>query len=167
MTGECGTRTAWILAALVIGTVVLTIAYAVTRVAPEPATLVPKVTAPDHRTPSAAATAQALPLGRISDTVTAFVAAWSAADPDGRALALADTATTGLVEQLALTDPSEIPDSCAVIDAPVVVDRTPSAVLVTVATTCEPTLWLGLDQDAQAPHGWRVNAVGRERSWIS
>ena len=165
MPGECGMRTAWVLAALVISTIVLTIAYAVTQTTPEPASEATPIST--TRTASATPAARALLPDGITGAVTAFIAAWSTQDPQARGHVLAETATAGLVEQLALTDASEVPDSCTAIGTPVVVDRTAGAVLVTVPTSCEPTLWLGLEQDTGAPHGWRVNAVGRERSWIS
>ena len=80
--------------------------------------------------------------------------------------ALTATATGSLAEQLGLTDPAEVPPACALAGALEVADLTPVSVLVTVPTTCEGSLWLGLARDATSAHGWRVTAIGRERSWI-
>lgn len=164
MTGECSTRTALILAALAVATTALTIAYLLTR----PALDASSVIGPTP-TPMSDATTAPTPLlpDGVESVVTAFLDAWSTQDPEARHDGLEETATAELVEQLALTDLVDGPDSCTPTNTPVIADHTTAALLINVATTCEPTVWLGLDQDTQAPYGWRVTGVGRERSWIS
>lgn len=102
----------------------------------------------------------------LQQAVAEFLTAWSTADPEQRTLGLSTTATASLAEQLLVTDPDEVPPACVFAGALEVADLTPTAVLVTVPTTCEGLLWLGLDRDPTAPHGWRVTAIGKERSWI-
>lgn len=166
MGSECGIRVTWLAAALVAVTVVTVVGYLVTL--PPPATAsstVPTASAtvyPSSTPPAARLTTTA----GLREAVAEFLTAWSTVDPDQRARGLTATATASLVEQLLVTDPDEVPPACTFAGALEVADLTPTAVLVTVPTTCEGPLWLGLDRDPTAPHGWRVTAIGKERSWI-
>lgn len=165
MPSEYGARTVWMVVALLLLTTAIAVGYLLTSAAPQPAAsqaVVPTVASRAISTPSARVWA---PRG-VRDVVGAFLAAWSSADPAERAAGLTATATGSLAEQLGLTDPAEVPPACALAGALEVADLTPLSVLVTVPTTCEGSLWLGLARDATATHGWRVTAIGRERSWI-
>lgn len=165
MPSEYGARTLWMVVALLLLTTVIAVGYLLTSAAPQTAAsqaVVPPVASRAISTPSARVWA---PRG-VRDAVGAFLAAWSSADPAERAAGLTATATESLAEQLGLTDPAEVPPACALAGALEVADLTPQSVLVTVPTTCEGSLWLGLARDATAAHGWRVTAIGRERSWI-
>lgn len=165
MPSEYGARTVWMVVALLLLTTVIAVGYLLTSAAPQTAAsqaVVPTVASRAISTPSARVWA---PRG-VRDAVGAFLAAWSSADPAERAAGLTATATGSLAEQLGLTDPAEVPPACALAGALEVADLTPQSVLVTVPTTCEGSLWLGLARDATSAHGWRVTAIGRERSWI-
>ncbi len=165
MPSEYGARTVWMVVALLLLTTVIAVGYLLTSGVPQTAAgqAVTQASAPRlTSTPSARVWA---PQG-VRDAVGAFLAAWSSTDPAERSAGLANTATGSLAEQLGLTDPAEVPPACALAGALEVADLTPQSVLVTVPTTCEGSLWLGLARDATSAHGWRVTAIGRERSWI-
>ena len=166
MPSEYGARTVWMVVALLLLTTVIAVGYLLTSGVPQSAVasqaIVPTVASHPTSTPSARLWA---PRG-LRDAVGAFLAAWSSADPVERTAGLTATATGSLAEQLGLTDPAEVPPACALAGALEVADLTPQSVLVTVPTTCEGSLWLGLARDDTGAHGWRVTAIGRERSWI-
>lgn len=168
MGSECGVRVTWLAAALVAVTVVTLVGYLVTR---PPALADPGVapTASEFPTVQSASTPAEVRVATtagLQEAVAEFLAAWSTVDPEQRAIGLAATATASLAEQLLVTDPDEVPPACVFAGALEVADLTPIAVLVTVPTTCEGVLWVGLDRDSTGPHGWRVTAIGKERSWI-
>lgn len=170
MASECGVRPAWIIAALLMATAIIAAGYLITLGTPpgQPTTVPPAAVTASGSTPTAAmspASNHVQPAG-LQTAVGAFLAAWSTTDPIERRVALTQTATDTLTEQLALTDPEEVPPSCTPSGPVQVVDRTPGAVLVTLPTTCEGTVWIGLQADPASSSGWRVNAVGRQRSWI-
>lgn len=168
MGNECGVRVTWLAAALVALTVVTLVGYLLTR----PPALVDSSVArtasqsPSVRSTSTSEGARVATTAGLQESVGEFLTAWSTVDPDQRAIGLTTTATASLAEQLLVTDPDEVPPACVFAGALKVADLTPTAVLVTVPTTCEGHLWVGLDRDPTGPHGWRVTAIGKERSWI-
>lgn len=168
MGSECGIRVTWLAAALVAVTVLTLVGYLLTR----PPALVSASVAPSAsqsprvRSASTSAPVRVTTMAGLQEAVGEFLTAWSTVDPDQRAIGLSATATASLAEQLLVTDPDEVPRACVFAGALEVADLTPTAVLVTVPTSCEGRLWLGLDRDPTAPHGWRVTAIGKERSWI-
>ncbi|GEM_PF-3708857 len=168
MGSECGIRVTWLAAALVAVTVATLIGYLLTR----PPVLVDASVAPSAsvspsvRSASTSAAVRVTKTAGLQQAVAEFLTAWSAVDPDQRTIGLTATATASLAEQLLVTDPNEVPPMCTFAGALEVADLTPTAALVTVPTTCEGVLWVGLDRDPTAPHGWRVTAIGKERSWI-
>lgn len=168
MASECGIRVTWLAAALIAVTVVTLVGYLLTR----PPALADSSVAPTaSQSPSVRATstsegARVSTTAGLQQAVPEFLTAWSTVDPEQRTIGLTATATASLVEQLLVTDPDEVPPACVFAGALEVADLTPTSVLVTVPTTCEGLLWLGLDRDPTAPHGWRVTAIGKERSWI-
>ncbi len=168
MGSECGIRVTWLAAALVAVTVVTLVGYWLTR----PPALVSASVAPKASGPPSVRSTQTSQRARVATTaglhesVGEFLTAWSTVDPEQRAIGLSATATGSLAGQLLVTDPDEVPPACVFAGALEVADLTPTAVLVTVPTTCEGVLWLGLDRDPTGPHGWRVTAIGKERSWI-
>lgn len=168
MSSECGIRVTWLAAALVAVTVATLVGYLLTR----PPVLVDSSVAPTAsqsprvRPASTPAEVRVTTTAGLQESVAEFLTAWSTVDPEQRTIGLTATATASLAEQLLVTDPDEVPPACVFTGALEVADLTPTAVLVTVPTTCEGLLWLGLDRDPTAPHGWRVTAIGKERSWI-
>lgn len=168
MGSECGIRVTWLAAALVAVTVVTLVGYLLTR----PPTLVSAgVTPTASESPSLGSAptssgARVTTTAGLQEAVAEFLTAWSTVDPEQRTIGLTATATASLAEQLLVTDSDEVPPACVFAGALEVADLTPTAVLVTVPTTFEGLLWVGLDRDPTAAHGWRVTAIGKERSWI-
>ena len=166
MASECGPRTMWILVALLLVTAITTAVYLLggnqTAAAPDEA----QVTSPSAARPASTPTVRVGAPHGLQAAVQEFLTAWSTVDPTERAAGLASTATRQLAGQLSVTDPEEVPPACALAGALTEADITPESVLVTVPTSCEGPLWLGLTRDPTATHGWRVTAIGRERSWI-
>ena len=164
MGSECGTRAAWVVAGLVVLTLVALVVHLLTVPAPVPIAAAP--------TPSTSSRPVSVPSPRPSasaglrEAVGDFLTVWSTVDPAERTEGLARTATNSLAEQLQLTASDEVPPACTFAGALEVADVTPTSVLVTVPTSCEGALWLGLTRDDTAPRGWRVSAIGKERSWI-
>lgn len=172
MGSEYGIRPAWMVAALLLVTAITFAGYLLTLESPTVSQGAPPapiaVTSGPHRASTGTVSASATPLvpAGLQPAVAGFLTAWTTADPAERRTALAQTATEMLTDQLTLTDPEEVPPSCALAGALQVVDRIPGAVLVTVPTSCEGPLWFGLQVDQTAASGWRVTAIGKERSWI-
>lgn len=170
MARESGIRPLWVLLPLGLGTFAVMAGFLFTH--PEPAdagrqgSLNPAVSSAGRPTSAGTSTATAWDLAGAEPAVAGFLAAWSTVDPAARRSTLERTATRTLAAQLALTDPAKVPRACMPTGVVAVVDRTDDAVLVTVPTSCEGTLWLGLVADDSAAYRWRVSAIGKERSWI-
>lgn len=172
MASECGIRPAWMVAGLLLVTAITFAGYLITLGSPNVTQGAPVARATVASRPHPAATASTTattapqaPSG-LRPAVAAFLTAWTTADPAERRAALELSATATLTDQLTITDPEEVPPVCTLAGALQVVDRTPGAVLVTVPTSCEGPLWFGLQVDQTAASGWRVTAIGKERSWI-